>query len=444
MSGAVEYGYAPVAGAGRIAYQVVGDGPLDVLVGRAPVFPVDMMWYEPRVTRFLDRLSSFCRHVWFDARGTGSSDSISHADGRLIESHVDDMVAVLDALGWERVALISLGTPTGLLIAATHPDRTTALVLADTAARVRRSDDYPVGWPDSELDRRLAAVRAGGPVASVEVIAPSLRDDAVFREWYERAGRLAAPPAVRAWGAETALNVDLRDVLSAVRVPTLVITHRDRMMAGPSRYVADHIAGAISLEVPGGDLLPFSPESLEILDRIEEFLTGRLPEVQHDRALATVLFTDIVDSTRHAATLGNRSWRELLTRHDALVDREVTRCRGRVVHTTGDGVLATFDGPARAIRCAWAIRDEVHPLGLEIRAGLHCGEIELQDHDVAGIAVHIGQRVCAHADANQVLVSRTVADLLAGSDLIFRDQGEHELKGVPGPWRLFEVTAQDA
>jgi class 3 adenylate cyclase len=444
MGGAVEYGYAPVEGGGRIAYQVVGDGPLEVLVVRPPVFPADMMWDEPRVVRFLDRLSSFCRHVWFDARGTGSSDWISHAEGRLIESHVDDMVAVLDALGWERVALISLGTPAGVVFAATHPDRASAMVVADTAVRVRRSDDYPIGWPDTEIDRRIAAVRDGGPAGSVEVIAPSLSRDADFRDWYERAGRLASPPAVRAWGAETALNVDLRDVLSAVRVPTLVITHRDRMMAAPSRYLADHIAGATSVEVPGGDVLPFASDSVEVLDRAEEFLTGRLPEVQHDRVLATVLFTDIVDSTGHAATLGNRGWRELLTRHDALVDREVVRFRGRVVKSTGDGVLATFDGPARAIRCACAIRDQVHPLGLAIRAGLHCGEVELQDHDVAGIAVHIGQRVCAHADANQVLVSRTVADLLAGSDLVFRDEGEHELKGVPGPWHLFEVTGQGA
>jgi class 3 adenylate cyclase len=444
MGGAVEYGYAPVEGGGRIAYQVVGDGPLDVVVIRPAFFPIDMMWDEPRVVRFADRLSSFCRHVWFDARGTGSSDWISHTDGRFIESHVDDMVAVLDALGWERVAIIALGTPAGALFAATHPDRATALVMLDAPARFRRSDDYPIGWPDTEIDRRIAAVRDGGPVASVEVIAPSLSDDAEFRSWYERASRLHSPPAVRAWSAKTALNIDLREVLGAVRVPTLVITHRDRMMAPLSRYVADHIAGATSVEVPGGDVLPFAADSVEVLDRVEEFLTGRLPEVQHDRVLATVLFTDIVDSTGHAATLGNRTWRELLTRHDALVDREVARFRGRVVHTTGDGVLATFDGPARAIRCACAIRDQVHPLGLEIRAGLHCGEIELQDHDVAGIAVHIGQRVCAHAGANQVLVSRTVADLLAGSDLVFRDQGEHELKGVPGPWRLFEVTGQDA
>jgi class 3 adenylate cyclase len=275
-------------------------------------------------------------------------------------------------------------------------------------------------------------------------MAPSLSDDAVFRWWYERATRLNSSPEDRRWRTENALNVDLRDVLGAVRVPTLVITHFDRATAAQSRYLVDHIEGATSLDVPGGDCLPFASDSIEVLDRVEEFLTGRLPEVQHDRVLATVLFTDIVDSTGHAASLGNRGWRELLTRHDALVDREVARFRGRVVKSTGDGVLATFDGPARAIRCAWAIRDEVHPLGLEVRAGLHSGEIELQDHDVAGIAVHIGQRVCAHAHPNQVLVSRTVADLLAGSDLVFRDQGEHELKGVPGPWHLFEVTGQGA
>jgi class 3 adenylate cyclase len=424
---------------------VVGEGPLDVLVIRPAAVPIDMMWDEPRVVRFLDRLSSFCRHVWFDARGTGASGGISHDEGQLIESHVDDMLAVLDALGWERVAIISLGIPIGAVFAATHPDRVTALVMADASARYRWAEDYPVGWPDTEIDRRIAAVRDGGPAASAEVYAPSLRDDAGFRWWFERAVRLYSSPEERVWRLETALNVDLRDVLGAVRVPTLVITRTGRATSAPqSQYVADHIEGATKMEVPGGDMLPFASDSLEVLDRVEEFLTGRLPEVQHDRVLATVLFTDIVDSTGHAATLGNRHWRELLTRHDALVDHEVARCRGRVVHTTGDGVLATFDGPARAIRCACAIRDQVHPLGLEIRAGLHCGEIELHDHDVAGIAVHIGQRVCAHADANQVLVSRTVADLLAGSDLVFRDQGEHELKGVPGPWRLFEVTAQHA
>jgi class 3 adenylate cyclase len=228
-------------------------------------------------------------------------------------------------------------------------------------------------------------------------------------------------------------------VLSVLRVPTLVLTHLDRVGTRQSQYLAEHITDAKSIEVPGRDGLPFAADSVALLDTVQEFLTGQLPVVELDRVLATVLFTDIVDSTGLAARLGDRRWSELLRRHDVLVRGEVERFRGRCVKSTGDGVLATFDGPGRAIRCAGAIRDAVQTLGLEIRAGLHSGEIELSDHDVAGIAVHIGQRVAAHAPANRILVSRTVADLLAGSDFVFHDEGEHELKGVPGTWRLFQV-----
>jgi class 3 adenylate cyclase len=238
--------------------------------------------------------------------------------------------------------------------------------------------------------------------------------------------------------------MDLRGALDALRVPTLVITHRDRPGAGQSQYIATQIDGAKSVELPGADSLPFASDSVALLDTVEEFLTGRLPPVQSDRVLATILFTDIVNSTGQAASLGDRRWRELLNRHDAVIEREVERFRGRRVKSTGDGVLATFDGPGRAIRCACAIRDGTHALGLEIRAGLHSGEIELHEDDVSGIAVHIGQRVAAQARPNEVLVSRTVADLLAGSDLVFRDQGEHELKGVTGGWRLFQVAPPDA
>jgi class 3 adenylate cyclase len=439
MRGEVERGYASVEGGARVAYQVVGDGPLDLLVIK-PVFPIDMMWDEPRVVRFLDRLSSFCRHVWFDPRGTGASDGISHDEGRLIESYVDDVVAVVDAVGFRRVAIMGLSVPIPAVFAATHPDRATALVMADAPARYRRGGDYPMGYPDAEIDRRLEAARNAGPAGGLEVIAPSLSQDPVFRSWFERADRLLYAPADRPWRTETTLDVDLRGVLGALRVPTLVVTHRDRMTAPLSQYVAEHIDGAQHLEVPGTDLLPFAPDSLAVLDRVEEFLTGRLPAVQLDRVLATVLFTDIVNSTGKAASLGDRAWHDLLDRHDTLVDQEVQRFRGRLIKTTGDGILATFDGPARAIRCACAIRDGVHHLGIEIRAGLHSGEIELQDHDVAGIAVHIGQRVSALAGPDEVLVSRTVADLLTGSDLVFRDRGEHDLKGVPGTWRLYEVT----
>jgi class 3 adenylate cyclase len=438
MRGVPETCYATVVGGGQVAYQAVGDGSVDLLVLKNS-FPVDMMWEEPRVVRFLDRLSSFCRHVWFDARGTGGSDSIPHHEGRLSESLVDDMVAVVDAAGCERVAVLGLGVPVGAAFAATHPDRTTALVLADTSARQRRAHDYPEGWSDLEIAGRIDAVRDTGLLASVEVLAPSLADDAAFRDWFERAGRLFYRPSDRVWRLENVFNVDLRSVLGALRVPTLVITHCERTAARLSHYLADHIEGAKNVDAPGADVLPFGADSVTLLDSVEEFLTGRLPAVQPDRGLATVLFTDIVNSTGQAAGMGDRRWRELLSRHDALIDGEVARFRGRVVKSTGDGVLATFDGPARAIKCACAIRDRVQPLGLEIRAGLHSGEIELQDHDVAGITVHIGQRVEALAPPGEVFVSRTVADLLAGSDFNFDDRGEHELRGVPGTWRIFRV-----
>jgi class 3 adenylate cyclase len=240
------------------------------------------------------------------------------------------------------------------------------------------------------------------------------------------------------------LYSDLRNVLGALRIPTLVITHRDRLGARQSQYLAEHIDGAKRVETPGTDCLPFAADGVTVLDTVEEFLTGRLPPVELDRVLATVLFTDIVNSTGQAASLGDRRWADLLSRHDTLVESEIERFRGQRIKSTGDGILATFDGPGRAIRCACAIRDEIQAVGLEIRAGLHSGEIELQKDDVAGIAVHVGQRVAAHARPNEVLVSRTVADLLAGSDIVFRDQGEQELKGVPGTWHLFEVVQQDA
>jgi class 3 adenylate cyclase len=406
--------------------------------------PVDMMWEEPRVVRFLDRLSSFCRHVWFDPRGTGASDSIGHEDGRLVESFMDDMVAVVDHLGCDRVALLGLSQSAGVLFAATHPDRTRALVLADASVRFRWADDYSAGWSEGEIDERIEGVRQGELLGRPEVMAPSLSGDVAFRRWFNRAGRLNTSPGDRVWRVESAFKLDFRAALGALRVPTLVITHRDRPGARQSQYIATHIDGAKSVELPGADRLPFASDSVGSLDTVEEFLTGRLPLVQLDRVLATILFTDIVNSTGQAASLGDRRWRELLNRHDAVVEREVERFRGRRVKSTGDGVLATFDGPGRAVRCACAIRDGTHALGLEIRAGLHSGEIELHDDDVSGIAVNIGQRVAAHARPNEVLVSRTVADLLAGSDLVFRDQGEHELKGVTGGWRLFQVARPEA
>ena len=301
--------------------------------------------------------------------GSGASDWIPHEEGRLVESYAADMLAIVNDLGCERVALFGLSVPVGVLFAAAHPDRATALVLADASVRYRVAADYPAGWPDAQVDARIDAVRRGGMVGGLEVLAPSLAADAAFRQWFERAGRLSTNRGDRVWRVESALNVDLRHVLSVLRVPTLVVTHLDRPGARQSQYLVEHIDGAKSVEVPGADTMPFAADSVALLDAVEEFLTGRLPAVEPDRVLATVLFTDIVNSTGLAARFGDRRWRDVLDRHNVVVRGEVERFRGRWVKSTGDGVLATFDGPGRAIRCAGAIREAVQQLGLEIRAG---------------------------------------------------------------------------
>ena len=445
MADLPETRYVKTASGRHVAFQVVGDGPIDVLVNRSPMFPIDLMWDEPRLAHFLNRLSSFCRHIWFDLAGTGASDSISHTEGRLAETVVDEMVAVLDKVGCERAALLGLApAAVPVLFAAAHPERTTALVLFNASARVRRADDYPEGLTEQEVEERFqlranSFELAASTVAALPDLAPSLTEDARFRRWLERAERLATPPDERLWRLQSVYDMDLRHTLSSIRAPTLVINRRDRRTAAQCRYLADHITAAKYVEMPGTDALFFTGDAGAVIDAIEEFLTGQLAPPQTDRVLATVLFTDLVDSTRQAARLGDRRWRELLVTHDALVTEELDRFRGRVVKFTGDGVLATFDGPARAIRCACAIRDAVQALGVEVRAGLHTGEIELRGDDVSGIAVHTAQRVSSLAGAGEVLVSRTVADLLAGSEIAFHERGEHELKGVPGTWRLYSV-----
>ena len=430
--------FAKLGSGARVAYQVVGEGSVDILVARSPVFPVDMMWDEPHLVRFLERLSSFSRHIWFDPRGTGASDGISHSEGRLFETQVEDMLAVLDEVGCQQAVLLQLpGIGTALLFAATHPQRTSALVLVNTAARLRRADDYPQGLPDDVIDGVLGPMEAAGhPVA--ELMAPSLAGDEVFRRWFDRAGRLACPPKEWVWRQRSVFDADLRGVLGSVQAPTLVLSDPASPAAASHGYVADRLGRAVRVDAAPPE--PFvATDSETMLDAIEEFVTGELPAVHADRVLATVLFTDLVDSTGAAARLGDRRWRQLLATHDVLVRAELDRFRGREIKHTGDGVLATFDGPARAIRCACAVRDAVHALGVEMRAGLHTGEIELRGDDIAGIAVHVGQRVASHAGPGEVLVSRTVADLIAGSDIELLERGEHELTGVTGSWRLFSI-----
>jgi class 3 adenylate cyclase len=424
---------------GRIAYQVIGDGPLILLVTH-PVFPVDLMWDEPIVARFLHGLSRFSRHIWFDPRGRGASDPLPHNEDRFAESVVDDMIALVDHLGYDQVAVLSLGAAPPILFAAAHPERTRALVLFNTTARMRRTDDYKEGAEADVIERTLSLWRRSwGTGRMLDHLAPSHAGDNHLRHWLGRAERLMCTADEIVWRTQAQWQVDLRAVLPSIQVPTLVVYRRGAVVADQARYVAEHIDGAKLAELPGADHLFFAGQTADILDAIEEFLTGSLKTRHSERVLATVLFTDVVGSTELAARLGDRRWRELLFGHDLLVRAELERFRGRAVKFTGDGVLATFDGPGRAIRCACSIRDSVRSLGVEVRAGLHSGEVEVIGDDVAGMAVHIGARVSALADAGEVLVSSTVKDLVAGSGIEFKDRGDYELKGVPGRWRLYGV-----
>jgi pimeloyl-ACP methyl ester carboxylesterase len=429
----------------NIAYQVVGEGPLDLVFVSGWVSNLDLMWQEPSYARFLRRLASFSRLILFDKRGTGLSDRVPEADLPTLEARMDDVRAVLDAADAERAALLghSEGGPMCLLFAATHPERTVALVLIGTYARRLVGNGYPFGTSPEAYDAFLAEIADGwGGAVGLEARAPSLVDDTRFRTWWSDYLRMSASPGAAL--ALTRMNgeIDVRPALETIGVPTLVV-HRTGDRSLPvegARYLAERIRGARLVELPGIDHLPFVGDQDAILDEIEEFLTGVRRGAGNDRVLATVLFTDIVGSTERAVQLGDREWRDLLDSHHLLVRRALESWRGVEVDTAGDGFLATFDGPARAIRCACAIRDAVRGLGLEIRAGLHTGECEVHGETVAGIAVHIGARVAALAGPGEVLVSSTVRDLVAGSGIEFDEHGEHGLKGVPGRWRLYSVA----
>ena len=425
----------------NIAFSVTGEGP-DLVVAPGFISHLDIMWEEPSVVHFYSRLASFRRVVTFDKRGTGLSDPAM--DAPTLEESVDDLRAVMDAAGCDRADLlgISEGGTMAMLMTASYPDRVNALVLYGTFSRLLRAPDYPLGVTEKQLSTLVEVSAKGwGEGVGLGAWAPSRRGDADLRRWWARLQRVAASPGMVSNIFALYPQLDIRDVLPAIQVPALVVHRRnDRMVRlEMGRYIADRIPGAKFVEFDGTDHLFFTGDADTVLDEIEEFLTGVRPLPAVERVLATVLFTDIVDSTKRAAELGDERWRELLGRHDAQVRRQLDRFGGREVNTTGDGFLARFDGPARAIRCAMAIRDVLRSLGLEVRAGVHTGEVELHDDAISGIAVHIAARVAAAAGAGEVLVSRIVVDLVAGSGLSFASRGEHTLKGVAGEWGLFAV-----
>jgi class 3 adenylate cyclase len=434
--------YAP-SGDVSIAYQVVGDGPLDVVLVLGYATHLDLQWESPLFARFFDRLAQFARLILFDKRGTGLSDPVSEVP--TLEQRVDDVRAVMDAVGSERAAMIGIseGGPMCALFAATHPERVSELILYGAMARTTEAPDYPWASPADAL--RESAREFLGPAwgrdarVMVELFAPSLAGDPQVVEYTGRVERASASPGMVRQIFEMYLNIDVRGILPAIRVPTLLIhRHGDRIVnRRAGRDLADRIPGARYVELEGIDHLPWVGDADAVLGEIEEFLTGARSARDLDRVLATVMFADIVGSTQRAAALGDARWRELLGAYHERVAAEVDRFRGRWVKSLGDGCLATFDGPARAIRCGAAIVTAARALDLEVRVGLHAGEVELASDDVSGIAVHIAARVGALAAPGEVLVSSTVRDLVAGSGIPFAERGVHRLKGISDEWSLY-------
>jgi class 3 adenylate cyclase len=431
-------------GEDRIAYQVVGDGPPDLVLTLNSFGHVDVGWEEPGYALFLRTLASFSRVILFDRRGTGASDPLPVGALPPWESYGEDLVAVLDEVGSEQAAIMAQldASPMAIFFAGTRPERTSALILANASAKYTATDDYPIGVPPDVAEALVAQLDQLWGTEAMVLQVPSRADDERFRRWIAKAQRTVGSPRVVQAYMRAMFEVDARPILPLIHAPTLVL-HRSNVQFIPvqhGRYLAEHIPGAKLVELPGveGPLVWEMPELT--LDRVQEFLTGVGRVAEPTRVLSTVLFTDIVGSTERVAALGDRRWREVLNVHDELARRLVEEFGGRLVKTTGDGILATFDGPGRAIRCAAALRDELAGVGVRIRAGLHTGEVELRDEDVGGIAVHIAARVMAAAAPGETLTSRTVQDLVVGSDIVLVDRGAHPLKGIAGPWQLYAVA----
>ncbi|MGH3115911.1 MAG: alpha/beta fold hydrolase [Gaiellales bacterium] len=426
-----------------VAYQVVGEGDIDLVLVYGWISQVEYLWENPGSRHVLERLASFARVIHFDKRGSGLSDRVATLPA--LEERMDDVRTVLDAVGSEHAAIFGLseGGAMSILFAATYPERTSALILYGATAKLIADDDHPWGAPPEAVDATVDMVAAlWGTGATAEIYAPSMAEDRGFREWWSRFERLGGSPGAMSALLKMNAEVDVRSVLPSIRVPTLVMHRRgDRAVNWRTgQYIAQHIPDAKWTIFPGIDHHIAAGDSDPIIDEVQEFLTGVRPAPEPDRVLCTVMFTDIVDSTKRAVELGDRRWREVLDAHNAAVRRELARFRGREVKTIGDGFLALFDGPARAIRCGQALNAAVETLGIRVRAGLHTGECELIGDDIGGVAVHIAARVSALAQGGEILVSSTVKDLVAGSGIRFAERGTFALKGVPDEWRLFSVA----
>lgn len=428
-----------------IAYQVLGDGPIDLVYVPGWLSHLEYAWENPTCAHFFNRLSSFVRLIFFDKRGSGMSDR--NVGFATLEQRMDDVRAVMDAVGSERAALlgVSEGGSMSALFAATYPERTIALIFHACFAKRLWSEDYP--WGPTREAREIwvdTMVREWAEDSDVGFFYPSAINNPQFRSWYGAYRRYAASPQAALTLGRLNSEIDVRAVLPAINVPTLVMHRRgdQHVKIEEGRYLAEHIPGAKFIELPGDDHGIFAGDVDQIIDEVEEFLTGTRFGSNPDRVLLTVLFTDIVDSTLKALKMGDRRWIELLERHDAILRRQLRLYRGgREVKMTGDGMLAAFDGPARAVQCASAIRDELRTLEIEVRAGVHTGECEQRADDLGGIAVHIAARIMDKASAGEILASSTVKDLVIGSGLAFAERAEETLKGVPGTWRLFTVEA---
>ena len=435
--------YVASADGSQVAYQVFGDHPLDLVYLTGSISHVDMRWENPASARFLGGLASFSRVISFDRRGVGASDRLSSGMVPTWQEWAEDLTVVLDAAHSEQAALFAVGDGGGQMtisFAATHPERVRALILFHALGTEGGSEESHRKWVEFAAD---FAAQFWGTEEYVPAVCPSVMHDPVQRAWWAKYMRATATPHAMAeqFRLSRAINMDF--VLPSLRVPTLVMhrTDRDTPPLASVRSLTERIPNATFVEIPGADAPPSTQDAGHILNVVQEFVTGLPPSQPPDRLLATVLFTDIVDSTRTATTLGDRAWRELLDAHDQMIRSELQRFQGREIATTGDGFLATFDAPGRAIHCGKAICAGAQKLDIEVRVGLHTGEVEARGADIGGISVHIGARVAAAATAGEVLVSRTVTDLVAGSGIEFEDRGEHELKGVPGTWRLFSVSA---